>query len=149
MTRLIGSLAAVALVLAACSSSTPSGGGGGAATADPTIAFCDALDSYGATLATFDALTASATVDEYKAAGADAKAALAALIAVAGPFAGAQISELTTAQSILNTAVDQLPPNATPAMAELALDAPVQGVIQQVAAQHNATCNFRPTPSAS
>ena len=46
MTRLIGSLAAVVLVLAACSSSTPSGGGGGAATADPSIAFCDALDSY-------------------------------------------------------------------------------------------------------
>ena len=149
MTRLIGSLAAVVLVLAACSSSTPSGGGGGAATPDPTIAFCDALDTYGAKLATFEALTVSATVDEYKAAGADAKAALAALVAVAGPFAGAQISELTTAQSILNTAVDQLPPNATPAMAELALDPPVKDVIQQVVAQHNATCNFRPTPSAS
>ena len=69
MTRLIGSLAAVVLVLAACSSSTPSGGGGGgggAATPDPAIAFCDALDKYAVTLVKFDALPATATVDEYK-----------------------------------------------------------------------------------
>jgi outer membrane murein-binding lipoprotein Lpp len=149
MTRLIGALAAVLLALAACSSSTPSGGGGGAATADPTIAFCAALDTYGAALVDFEALTPSATVDEYKAAGTAAKAALAALVAVAGPFAGAQINELTTAQSELNTVVDQLPPNATPAMAELAIDPAVKDVIQQVVAQRNATCNTRPTPSSA
>ena len=147
MTRLIGSLAAVLLALAACSS-TPSGGGG-AATPDPAIAFCAALDTYGATLVTFEALTPSNTVEEYQAAGTAAKAALAALVAVAGPFVGAQINDLTTAQSELNTLVDQLPPNATPAMAELAVDPAVKAVIQQVAAQRNATCNTRPTPSAA
>ena len=148
MTRLIASLAAVLLVLAACTSSTPSGGGG-AATADPTIAFCAALDTYGKTLVDFEALTPSATVEQYKAAGTAAKAALAALIVVATPFAGAQINELTTAQSVLNTAVDQLPANATPAMAEVAIDPAVKGVIQEVAAQRNATCNTRPTPSSA
>ena len=148
MTRLFASLAAVLLALAACSSSTP-GGGGGAATPDPTIAFCDALDSYGAQLVKLDALTASATVAEYKAAGAAAKAGLASLIAVAGPFVGAQTDELQTAQSILNTAVDQLPPNATPAEAEAALDPAIKGVLQEVVAQHNATCNMRPTPSTA
>ena len=150
MTRLFGTLAAVILVLAACSSSTPSGGGGGgAATADPTIAFCDALDAYGATLATFAALTPSDSVDDYKAAGAAAKAALAVLIPAAAPFAGAQISDLTTAQSQLNSVLDQLPPGATPQMAEVALDPAVQDVIQEVAAQHNASCNTRPTPSSA
>jgi hypothetical protein len=148
MTRLIGSLAAVVLVLTACSS-TPSGGGGDAATPDPAMAFCAALDTYGATLVTFEALTPSNTVEEYQAAGTAARAALAALVAVAGPFAGAQINDLTTAQSELNTIVDQLPPNATPAMAELAVDPAVKAVIQQVAAQRNATCNTRPTPSTT
>ena len=150
MTRRIGMLAAVLLVLAACSSATTSGGGGGGgATADPSIAFCDALDSYGAALVKLDALTPAATVVEYKAAGAAAQAALAALISVAGPYVGAQTDELTTAQSVLNTAVDQLPPAATAADAEAALDAPIKGVIQQVAATHNASCNTRPTPSSA
>ena len=150
MTRRIGMLAAVLLVMAACSSATTSGGGGGGgATADPSIAFCDALDSYGAALVKLDALTPAATVVEYKAAGAAAKAALAALISVAGPNGGAQTHELTTAQSVLNTAVDQLPPAATAADAEAALDAPIKGVIQQVAATHNASCNTRPTPSSA
>ena len=148
MTRLIGSLAAVLLALAACSSSTP-GGGGGPATADPTIAFCDALDAYGAALGTFEALTPSNTVDEYKAAGAAAKAALAVLVPAAAPFAGAQISELVTAQTVLNAAIDGLPPNATPAMAEVAVDPAVKDVIQQVVAQRNASCNTRPTPSSA
>ena len=151
MTRRIGMLAAVLLVMAACSSATTSGGGGGGggATADPSIAFCDALDSYGAALVKLDALTPAATVVEYKAAGAAPKAALAALISVAGPYVGAQTDELTTAQSVLNTAVDQLPPAATAADAEAALDAPIKGVIQQVAATHNASCNTRPTPSSA
>jgi hypothetical protein len=149
MTRLIGSLAAVLLTLAACTSSTPSGGGGGAATADPTIAFCDALDSYGATLVKLDALTASATVAEYKAAGAVAKAGLATLIAVAGPFVGAQTDELSTAQAELGTLVDQLPATATAADAETSLDPAIKEVIQQIGAEHNAICNTRPTPSSA
>ena len=149
MTRRIGMLAAVVLALAACSSATTSGGGGGgAATADPTIAFCDALDAYGAKLAAFEALTPSNTVVEYKAAGAAAKAALAALVPAAAPFAGAQIADLTTAQTQLNSLVDQLPPGATPQMAEVALDPAVKAVIQQVAGAHNASCNTRPTPSS-
>jgi hypothetical protein len=147
MTRLIASLAAVLLVLAACSSSTPSGGGG--ATTDPTVAFCDALDSYGATLVNLDALTASSTVVEYKAAGAAAKAALAVLVSASGPFAGAQVMELGQAQAVLDAAVDELPPGATPAMAELALDPTIKDVIQQVVAQRNAMCNTRPTPSSA
>jgi hypothetical protein len=149
MTRLIASLAAVLLALAACNSSTPSGGGGGAATADPTIAFCDALDTYGASLIKFEALTPSATVADYKAAGAAAKAALAVLVSAAAPFAGAQIDQLVTAQSILNTAVDQLPPAATPVMAEAAIDPPIKDVLTELASQRNATCNTRPTPSTA
>jgi hypothetical protein len=42
-------------------------------------------------LAKLDALTATSSVDDYKNAVADAKSALAALKAVAGPFAGAQL----------------------------------------------------------
>jgi len=150
MTRRIGMLAAVVLALAACSSSTPSGGGGGGgATPDPAIAFCNALDDYGAKLAAFEALTPSNTVVEYKAAGAAAKAALAVLVPAAAPFAGAQISDLTTAQTQLNAVIDQLPAGATPQMAEVAVDPAVKAVIQEVAAQHNASCNTRPTPSSA
>ncbi len=149
MTRRIGMLAAMVLALAACSSSTTSGGGGGGTTTpDPAIAFCDALDAYGAKLAAFEALTPSNTVVEYKAAGAAAKAALAVLVPAAAPFAGAQINDLTTAQSQLNAVVDQLPPGATPQMAEVAVDPAVKAVIQEVAAAHNASCNTRPTPSS-
>ena len=149
MTPLIASLAAVVLALAACTSSTPSGSAGGAGTPDPAIAFCAALDTYGAALVEFEALTPSATVADYKAAGAAAKAALAVLVSAAGPFVGAQLTELTTAQQVLNTAVDQLPPAATPVMAEAALDPPVKDVIRQIAAQRNATCNTRATPSTA
>jgi hypothetical protein len=142
-------LAGVVLAVAACSSATTSGGGGGgAATADPSIAFCDALDAYGAKLAAFEALTPSNTVVEYKAAGAAAKAALAALVPAAAPFAGAQIADLTTAQTQLNAVVDQLPAGATPQVAEAAIDPAVKDVIQEVAAAHNASCNTRPTPSS-
>jgi hypothetical protein len=149
MTRRIGTLAAVLLAVAACTSSTPSGGGGGAATPDPTIAFCDALDNYGAALVKLDVLTPSASLADYKAAGTAAKASLALLLTAAGPFVGAQTEELQTAQSVLNTAVDQLPVTATPADAEAALDPAIKGVIQGVTAQHNASCNTRPTPSSA
>jgi hypothetical protein len=145
-------LAVAVLAIAACSSSTTSGGGGGGgggASPDPTIAFCDALDAYGAKLAAFEALTPSNTVVEYQTAGSAAKAALAVLVTAAAPFAGAQISDLTTAQSQLNAVVDQLPPGATPQMAEVAIDPAVKNVIQEVTAQHNASCNTRPTPSSA
>ena len=149
MTRRIGSLTAVLLALAACSSSTPSGGGGGAATPDPIIAFCDAIDRYGATLVTFEALTPSNTVDEYKAAGTAAKAALAVLVSAAAPFAGAQVMQLGQAQAALNGALDALPPNATPAMAELAIDPAIKDLQKELVAQRNAMCNTRPTPTSA
>ena len=101
MTRLIASLAAVLLALAACTSSTPSGGGG-AATPDPTIAFCAALDSYGATLVKLDALHADG--DRRRVQGRrrrPPRRRSPPLVAVAGPFAGAQLNELQTAQSVL------------------------------------------------
>jgi hypothetical protein len=145
MTRLIASLAALLLVLAACSSSTD----GGATTPDPTIAFCTALDSYAATLVKLDALPATASVADYNAAVADAKAGLAAVVAVAGPFVGAQLNDAQTAQAQLEAAAAQLPPGATPAIAKAALSAPLQTLIQQVASTRNAICNTRPTPSTA
>ena len=125
------------------------GGGGGAATPDPAIAFCDALDKYAVTLVKLDDVPATATVDEYTAAVTTAKAALDAVVAVAGPFAGAQLNEAQTAQTNLEAAAAQLPPDATPAMAEAALSAPLEALIQEVASTRNALCNTRPTPSAS
>ena len=150
MTRRIGSLAAMILLLAACSSSTPAGGSGGAgATADPTVAFCAAVDTYGQALVKLDAMTPSVTVEEYKKAAADAKAALALLIAVAGPFVGAQLNQAQAAQANLTAAVDQLPANATPAEAEAALDPLIKAVIVELAGLRNALCNTRPTPSSA
>jgi hypothetical protein len=145
MTRRMGSLAAVLLALAACTSPTTPGGGSG--TPDPTIAFCSALDAYAQTLVKLDALTPSVTVDEYKKAVADAKTALAAVVAVAGPFAGAQLNEAQTAQTNLQAAADQLPADATPAQAESALQPLLAALIQQVGGVRNATCNTRPTVS--
>ena len=142
MSRVVAMLATAVLVVAACSSS------GGSPSPDPAIVFCPALDSYAKTLAVLDALTPSSTVDQYKSAVADAKTALAGVIAVAGPFVGAQLNEAQTAQVNLQAAADQLPPGTTPAQAEAALQPLLATLIQQVAGTRNATCNDRPTPSA-
>jgi hypothetical protein len=145
MRRVIAALAVIAILVAACASSS-----GGSATPDPALAFCPALDAYGQSLAALDKLDATATVDQYKAAVADAKAKFAALVPLAAPFAGAQINELTTAQAQLESAANALnPASTTPAQAEAALDAPIKAVIQQIAAAHNALCNVRPTPSTA
>ena len=146
MTRRLLPLAAVLLMLAACSSSTPAGG---SATPDPSIAFCAALDPYGRALVKLDKLTPDVTVDAYKSAVTEAKTALAAVVKVAGPFVGAQLSEAQTAQTNLEFAANQLPPGTTPAKTEAALDPLLQILIQQVAGVQNATCNTRPTPSAA
>jgi len=145
MKRAIATLAAVILSVAACSSS----GSTGSATPDPTLAFCPALDDYAKTLVALDALTPSSTVDQYKSAVADAKKALAAVVAVAGPFAGAQLSTAQTAQTQLTAAAEALPPGTTPQQAESTLQPPLTALIQEVALTRNAICNTRPTPSAS
>jgi hypothetical protein len=139
-------LAAVLLILAACSSSTPAGG---SATPDPSLAFCPALDAYEKALVKLDALTPDVPVADFKKAVADAKLALAGLIAVAGPYVGVQLNALQTAQSQLEAAGAALGPAATPAEAETALEPLLKAVIQEGAATRNAICNTRPTPSAS
>jgi hypothetical protein len=144
MTRRLGLLMAVVLTLSACAGSVP-----GSATPDPAIAFCNALDAYGLKLAALQGLTPAATVDEVKQKVTEAKDALAALVAVSGPFVGAQLNEAQTAQVNLTSAADSLPPNATAAEAETTLDPFVADVIQQVAGVHNASCNTRPTPSSA
>ena len=127
MSRVVAMLATAVLVVAACSSS------GGSPSPDPAIAFCPALDAYAKTLVVLDALTPSSTVDQYKSAVADAKTALAGVIAVAGPFVGAQLNEAQTAQINLQAAADQLPADTTPAQAEAALQPLLATLIQQVA----------------
>jgi hypothetical protein len=136
-------LVTVILAVGACSS-TPSGGSG---TPDPTIAFCQALDASGLKLAALDGLTPAATVCECKQAVDDATAALAALVAVSGPFVGAQLDEAQMAQTNLQAA-DQLPADASPAQAEDALQPLPEALIQEVGGTRNAICNTRPTPSA-
>ncbi len=145
MKRHLGPIAAVLLVLAGCSSAPA----GGSATPDPTIAFCSALVDYTKTLRDFEALDPSATVDQYKSAGADAKAALAVLETAAQPFAGAQIYTLQRAQITLDGAVRDLGAVATPAQVEVALDPYIKAVIVEAVAQHDATCTTGPSPSSS
>ena len=142
MSRIVAMLATAVLVVAACSSS------GGSPSPDPAIAFCPAVDAYAKTLVALDALTPSSTVDQYQAAVTDAKTALAAVVAVAGPYAGAQLTSAQTAQTNLQYAADQLPAGTTPAQAEAALQPLLVTLIQQVALTRNASCNDRPTPSA-
>ena len=144
MTRSFAALAVVVLLLAACSPS-PSG----SATPDPALAFCPALDAYGKSLAALEALTPSATVEEYKTAVTTAKTALAGVIAVAGPFAGAQLNTLGTAQQQLEAAANELPAGTTPAQAEAALQPQLVAVSQEVVLTYNAICNVNPTPSSA
>ena len=136
---------AVALSLVACGASSSAG----SPSTDPTIAFCPALDAYGKSLAKLDAVTATSSVDDYKNAVADAKSALAALTAVAGPFAGAQLDTAQTAQAQLEAAAAALPATATPADVEAALQDPLQNVLAQAALTYNAICNAHPTPSSA
>ena len=144
MRRVTAALAVVVLSLAACSSSSS-----GSATPDPAIVFCPALDAYGKSLVALEALTPTATVEQYTKAVADAKAALTALKAVAGPFVGAQLNDLQSAQVDLEAAANDLGADATPAEAESELQPYLADVIQQVGAVRNASCNFRPTPSSA
>jgi hypothetical protein len=143
MKRVIAAIAVAGLLLTGCASS------GGSATPDPAVAFCPALDAYGQSLVALQKLDANSTVDQYKAAVDDAKAKFAALVPLATPFAGAQLSTLTTAQAQLEAAANNLPPGASPAVTQAALTAPINAVIQQIAATHNALCNTRPTPSTA
>ena len=142
MSRVVAMLATAVLVVAACSSS------GGSPSPDPAIAFCPALDTYAKTLAALDALTPSSTVDQYKAAVADAKTALAAVVAVAGPFAGAQLNSAADRPDQPPGRRRPAPAGTTPAQAEAALQPLLATLIQQVALTRNASCNDRPTPSA-
>jgi hypothetical protein len=138
-------IAVIALSLAACGSSSSTG----SATPDPTVAFCPALDGYGKSLAKLDALVATSSVDDYKNAVADAKAALAALKTVAGPFVGAQLDTLQTAQAQLEAEAADLDANATPADAEAALQPDLENLMAQVVLTYNAICNAHPTPSSA
>ena len=139
----VAAMAIAAVLLAGCSGSS------GSATPDPAIAFCPALDAYGQSLVALQKLDASTPVDQQKAAVADAKAKFATLVPLAAPFAGAQLSTLTTAQSQLQAAADALPPGVSPAAAQAALKEPINAVIQQIAGTRNALCNTRPTPSTT
>jgi hypothetical protein len=144
MKRLISALAALVVVVAACGGST-----GGSATPDPAVAFCPALDTYGQSLVALQRLDPSTPVDQQKAAVNTAKANLAALVPLASAFAGAQLATLTTAQSQLEAAANNLPPGTSPAAAQAALKDPINAVIQEIAGTHNALCNTRPTPSTA
>ena len=141
----IAALAVAAVLLAGCSSS----GGGASATPDPAIAFCPALDAYGQSLVALQKLDPSTPVEQQKAAVNDAKAKLAALVPLAAPFAGAQLSTLQTAQAQLEAAANALPPGVSPTAAQAALKDPINNVIQQIAGTRNALCNTRPTPSTT
>jgi hypothetical protein len=143
MHRLITAIAVVALSLAACGSSSS-----GSGTPDPTVAFCPALDTYAKSLAKLQSLIATESVADYPAAVADAKSALAAVKLVAGPFVGAQLSDLQTAQAQLESAAAALPSGATPAQAGSAVQAPLQVVTQQAVSTYNAICNTHPSPSS-
>jgi hypothetical protein len=140
----VAALAVVAVLLGGCSGSS-----GASATPDPAIAFCPALDAYGQSLVALQKLDPSTPVEQQKAAVSDAKAKLAALVPLAQPFAGAQLSTLTTAQSQLEAAANALPPGVAPAAAQAALKDPINAVLQQIAGTHNALCNTRPTPSTT
>ena len=144
MKRVIAAMAALVLAVAACSGSS-----GGSATPDPAVAFCPALDAYGQSLVALQKLDPSTSVDQQKAAVNDAKAKFAALVPLAQPFAGAQLSTLTTAQSQLEAAANNLPPGVSTTAAQAALKDPINAVLQEIAGTHNALCNTRPTPSTA
>jgi ABC-type glycerol-3-phosphate transport system substrate-binding protein len=146
MTRRFGALAAVLVAIAACTSSTPAGG---SATPDPSIAFCAALETYRQTLVAVDALTPTASVDDYKKAVDDAKTAEAAVVAVSGPYAGAQLFTLQQAHDALTGAVIHLPAGTTPAQAEATLEPLLKTLIGHVVGVENAQCPTRLNPSPS
>jgi outer membrane murein-binding lipoprotein Lpp len=145
MNRPLAVLAIAALLLTACNSS----GSGGSATPDPAIAFCPALATYGQSLTALEALTPTSSVDDYKSAVTTAKTALAGVVAVAGPFAGAQLNTLSTAQQQLEAAAGELGSDATPAQADEQLQPYLEAVTQEVALTYNAICNVNPTPSSA
>ena len=68
---------------------------------------------------------------------------------MAGPFVGAQLDTLQTAQVQLEAAAADLDADATPAEAEAALQADARRTSSaQVVLTYNAICNTHPTPSS-
>ena len=94
------------------------------------------------------ALTPSSSLADYTAAVADAKAALAAVKLVAGPFAGAQLTTCRRPRPSWKSAAAALPSGHHPGPGRGALQAPLQAVTQQAVGTYNAICNTHPTPSA-
>jgi len=146
--RVNAAFAALAVVdvilLAGCSSSS----GGASAALDPAIGMCPALDAFGQSLGGLQKLDPSTPVEQQKAAVADAKAKLAALVPLASPFGGAQFNTLQTAQARLEAAANALPPGISPTAAQAALKDPINAVLREVSVTHHAMCDA-PTPSAT
>lgn len=104
---------------------------------------------FAAVLLVLDGFTPDVTVALYKKAVVDAKAALAALIAVSGTYVGVHLNALQTAQPQPEAAATALGPAAIPAEAETALEPPLRAVIQVGPLTRNAICNTRRTLSAA
>ena len=126
MIRATCALAILVLSLAACGTPNPQATGAGptasppsAASANPGAAFCAALDEHAlkaAVLADLD--PATSTLDEFKAAAADAQATLTALViafAASGLQAefGHQLQQIQGPSKAVSEAIEQLPAGAT------------------------------------
>ena len=126
MIRAIWALAILGLSLVACGTPvTPTGSGPtasspSAGSANPAAALCAALDEHARKVAALGDLDpATSTVDDLKAAGAQAQPALTALavaFAASGLQAqfGAQFQEIEGGSSGLLQAIQQLPTSASP-----------------------------------
>jgi hypothetical protein len=140
--RSVAILSVLVLAIAACSSPAegdPAGGDAG---------FCQALTQYNQSLVKLRDLPPESTVADLGSAMDDVKVQLAALDAVSGEFAGAQLEELHMAQDGLAAAVDGIPADATPADAENATADAIDQVIEASSQLDQALCNTNPTPSA-
>jgi hypothetical protein len=110
MRRLLSVALAVALLTAACSSTSVE---------DAEGAYCDSLQALFDSVFAAQELTSASTVEEAEEAADAVRSAYDDVVAAAGDYTDAQISEIESAREGFDDAVSEIPDSATLAMLSL------------------------------
>jgi hypothetical protein len=131
MRRLLSVALAVALLTAACSSTSVE---------DAEGAYCDSLQALFDSVFAAQELTSASTVEEAEEAADAVRSAYDDVVAAAGDYTDAQISEIESAREGFDDAVSEIPDSATLGDAQLALQTALEGFFEAVGPALDTQC---------
>ena len=131
MRRLLSIALAVALVTVACSSTSVE---------DAEAAYCDSLRALFDSAFAAQELTPASTVEEAQEAADAVRSAYDDVVAAAGDYTDAQISEIESAREGFDDAVAEIPDSATLGDAQLALQNALEGYFEAVGPALDTQC---------